>query len=81
MGAAPALEKAHIDSVRCDRTQHQLRIERLPEVLNRTGLSRSSLYAALKKGAFPKAVRLGPRAIGFVSSEVSAWIVARAAER
>ena len=48
---------------------------RLPEVQNRTGKSRSSIYAAIKNGTFPKQIRLGgPRAIGFIESEVEAYI-------
>ena len=30
---------------------------------------------------FPKKVRLGPRAVGYVESEIDAWIEARIAER
>lgn len=52
-------------------------ILRLPQVLARTGLSRSSIYAMIRSGAFPKQVSLGPRAIGFRRSAVDAWIDAR----
>lgn len=57
------------------------RIERLPAVLARTGMSRSSLYLALAKNAFPKPIKLSSRAIGFISAEVDAWIAERATRR
>ena len=49
-------------------------ILRLTAVKSRTGLSRSMLYLLMKRNAFPKSVSLGARAIGFVESEVDAWI-------
>lgn len=57
------------------------RIERLPSVIARTGLSRSSIYAMLSNGRFVKPVKLSARAMGFVSAEVDAWIAARVAAR
>ena len=48
---------------------------KLPEVVIRTGKSRSSIYAAIKNGTFPKQIRLGgPRAIGFIEVEIEAYI-------
>ena len=52
---------------------------RLPAVKQRTGLSRSTLYDLMKRGDFPKPIPLGARAVGFVDSEVSAWIDKRIA--
>lgn len=56
-------------------------ILRLPAVQARTGLSRSSIYAAITAGAFPKQVKLSARAVGFVTSEIDAWISVRAQAR
>ena len=58
-----------------------MNILRLPEVITKTGRSRSTLYADIEAGKFPKPVKLGARAIGFVADEVDAWIAARIAER
>ena len=58
-----------------------LRIIRRPEVQRVTGLRRSSIYALMSAGTFPKAVPLGPRAVGWLASEVAAWIAGRVAER
>jgi len=58
-----------------------LRILRRPEVENRTGLSVSTLYLEIQKGAFPKPVPLGKMSVGWVESEVQAWLEARVADR
>jgi prophage regulatory protein len=52
-------------------------ILRRPQVQQRTGLSRSTLYQYIRDGAFPTAVSLGPRAVGWLESDVSDWISAR----
>jgi predicted DNA-binding transcriptional regulator AlpA len=40
------------------------RLIRIGEVMNRTGLGRTSIYVMAKRGAFPRPVKLGPRASG-----------------
>ena len=57
------------------------RIERLPAVLARTGLARSTLYAAVEAGEFPEPLPISARAIGFLSSEIDEWIASRSALR
>lgn len=57
------------------------RILRLRETLLRTGLSRSTLYELMRINKFPSSVSLGARAIGWLDSEITAWISARALER
>ena len=54
---------------------------KLPEVVALTRRSRSRIYADMERGAFPKPVKLGPRSIAFVESEVRDWLNARVAER
>ena len=56
-------------------------ILRLPAVEAQTGMKKTALYAMMRAGTFPKAVAIGPRARGWLASEVSAWIEARAALR
>ncbi len=55
------------------------RILRRPEVEVRTGLSRSTLYAQMAEGAFPRPVRLGKRAVGWTESTMSEWLEHRIA--
>ena len=52
----------------------QVRFLRLPEVLARTGLSRSTIYVRLDQGRFPRPVSLGARAVGWIEAEVDEWI-------
>ena len=56
------------------------RILRYREVETRTGLSRSTIYRWQAAGRFPPAVVLGRRTVGWIESDVEAWIRARAAE-
>lgn len=51
-----------------------MRVMKLNEVINTTGLSRSSIYAYMSKGNFPKPIQLGPRAVAWVEGEVVAWL-------
>lgn len=50
---------------------------RLPEVKSITGLSKTSLYALIREQSFPAPVRLGPRAVAWVRSEIRQWAVER----
>lgn len=54
-------------------------ILRRPEVEQTTGLSRSTIYAMIAEGTFPKPVKLGKRAVGWRSSDISAWLESREA--
>lgn len=57
------------------------RILRLPDVIDRTGLRRTMIYQLEALGDFPIKPRLGCRAVGWVESEVDAWLKARADAR
>jgi len=61
------------------KTRGQVRFLRLPEVLARTGLSRSTIYVRLEQGRFPRPVSLGARAVGWVEAEVDEWMRERIA--
>jgi prophage regulatory protein len=52
-------------------------ILRRPQVEQTTGLSRSTLYAMMAEGAFPRPVKLGKRAVGWRASDISAWLESR----
>jgi prophage regulatory protein len=54
--------------------QNALSILRRKQVQARTGLSRSTLYQFVSDGTFPKPVKLGARAVGWVESEISDWL-------
>ena len=50
------------------------RILRLIAVLERTGLSRSTLYRKMQEGTFPRALRISARCTGWRESDVDAWL-------
>jgi|MTBAKSStandDraft_1061840.scaffolds.fasta_scaffold04692_13 prophage regulatory protein len=54
-------------------------ILRLKQVMDRTGLSRSTIYLRIQEGTFCKQVNLGARAVGWPSDEVDAINAARIA--
>ena len=57
-----------------------IRILRYREVLQLTGVSRKTIERWFQSGRFPKPIKLGrgPKgAVGFLESEVDAWIEAR----
>lgn len=50
------------------------RILRLEDVMDRTGLTRATLYAAMKRGEFPKSIRIAARCVGWLEADIEAWI-------
>jgi prophage regulatory protein len=54
-----------------------LAILRLRQVKERTGRSRSSIYADVKAGRFPRPINIGPRAVGWVEDEIDDWLADR----
>lgn len=50
------------------------RLIRLPEVMRRVGLSRSSIYKRMAEGTFPHSRSLGPKCAVWVELEIDAWI-------
>ena len=60
--------------------QMSIRILRLPEVMEKVGLCRASIYVQIKSSSFPKQISLGARAVGWLEHEIEAWLIARIAE-
>ena len=50
------------------------KILRLPDVTERVGRKRSSIYFMVAKGEFPKSIKLGKRSVGWLESEIDNWI-------
>jgi prophage regulatory protein len=46
-----------------------------------TGLKRASIYAKIAAGTFPRPVKLGGHAVGWLETEIETWQKARIAER
>jgi prophage regulatory protein len=60
---------------RASSNRAEIRFIRLKEVLAICGKSRSSVYDAIKKGDFPKPVKLQGRSSAWIKSEVDEWAV------
>jgi prophage regulatory protein len=56
------------------------KILRLPNVMDRVGFARSSIYAFVSKGSFPPPIKIGSRAVGWLDAEIDSWIQARVEE-
>jgi prophage regulatory protein len=54
---------------------------RLPQVIERTSLRRSTIYEMMQAGNFPKPVKLNLRSNGWIEAEITAFIEARIADR
>lgn len=60
-----------------------LRVLRIKQVQDRTGLGRSTIYDRINvrssryDSSFPKPVKIGISAVGWIEHEVNAWIAAR----
>lgn len=52
----------------------ELRVLRRRRVEALTGLSRSSIYAGVNAGTFPKPIQLGAQSVGWLASEIDAWL-------
>jgi prophage regulatory protein len=50
------------------------RILRLKTVLDRTGLSRSTLYRKIERGTFPKQIRISERCVGWRENDLERWL-------
>ncbi len=68
-------------AVTATSTENTDRIIRKPEARQITGMSESTIRRLEIEGRFPKRLRLGGSACGWLLSEVSAWLQQRAAER
>ncbi len=52
-----------------------MKILKLPAVIEKTGLSRSTIYAKLSSDEFPQPIKLSIRSIGWVEDHVDAWLL------
>ena len=61
------------DDRRQGNPKKEIRFIRLKEVLAICGKSRSSVYDAIKKGNFPRPVKLSGRTTAWVKNEIQKW--------
>ncbi len=53
------------------------RMLRPPEVMARTGLSRTTIWRRVRAGTFPAPTQLGENSIGWLESEITTWLTNR----
>jgi prophage regulatory protein len=58
-----------------------IRLLRLTQVMDMTGLGRTKIYALQAEGNFPMRVQITPYRVGWVEHEVQVWIATRIAAR
>ena len=58
-------------------TGRPIRVLRFRAVRDRTGLSRSTIWRLERRGIFPKHRRISFNAVGWLETEVEAWIHSR----
>lgn len=50
---------------------------RIPDVVRRTGISRTTIWRLERNGGFPQRLRLGPNSVGWSDEEIQKWIEER----
>jgi prophage regulatory protein len=68
---------ASIEVASTARAKVESNLLSLKEVVAVTSLSRSSIYALVSHGAFPRPVSLTPRRVAWRSTDVNAWMQTR----
>jgi prophage regulatory protein len=63
-----------------DQTSPFSRVERVlrrAELEAKLGVKKTAIYEAIQHFGFPEPIQLTPRAVGWIESEVDAWIASR----
>jgi prophage regulatory protein len=55
----------------------ETRILRLRQVMDRVGLKRSTIYAAMRSDTFPRSVQIGRRAVGWLEADINDFVERR----
>ena len=50
------------------------RLLRITDVINLTGLPKSTIYLKVKNNQFPSQVKIGSRSVAWVENEIQEWI-------
>lgn len=73
--AAPTVARHHAAA----SFDAQDRFLRIHQVINMSGLARATIYQRMKLGQFPAQVRLGPKSVAWLASEINNWMQSRIA--
>lgn len=64
-------------TIQVSATDALLRVLRLPQVCSTTGLCRSMIYQLEAEQRFPRRIKIGTRAVGWIEGEVQGWVTQR----
>lgn len=76
LGAAKARVLLSENSVVAPSSQFEILL-RLPQVIEKTGLSRATIYRLIAAGQFPRQVKLSQRVSAWSSRAIASWIADR----
>jgi len=75
---APKSEQApHAGKELTPMSSRPVRLLRLPQVIDATGLGKTTIYALQAEGDFPMRVKITAHSVAWVEEEVQAWLAAR----
>ena len=75
---APKPEQApHADKEIALMSSRSIRMLRLPQVIDATGLGKTKIYELQGQGDFPMRVKITAHSVAWVEDEVQAWLAAR----
>ena len=82
---AAVVASTALDVIEEMKSQAEDTILRAEEVIYRTGISKPTIYERMKRGTFPASIPLGgegrTRGVGWLKSEIDAWVSERATRR
>jgi prophage regulatory protein len=75
---APKPKQApHADKELALMSSRSIRMLRLPQVIDATGLGKTKIYELQGQGDFPMRVKITAHSVAWVEEEVQAWLAAR----
>ncbi|QXB21867.1 helix-turn-helix transcriptional regulator [Lelliottia amnigena] len=60
---------------RINTSEGNLRLLRISEVMNLTGLPKSTIYLKIKNNEFPTQLQIGLRSVAWLENEIQDWII------
>ena len=62
------------------KSEYENQLVKRGAVEDQVALSRSTIYAKMQEGTFPKPLKIGSRAVAWLQSDIDNWIEERIAE-
>ncbi|HFQ8224087.1 helix-turn-helix transcriptional regulator [Kosakonia sacchari] len=56
-------------------SEEKLRLLRISDVINLTGLPKSTIYLKIKNKQFPTQLQIGTRSVAWLENEIHDWII------